>query len=94
MELSDAKSYLKIDDSDDDLYIDSLIEISLIYIDAMVSENYKTDPKAVKLATLLQYKLIADMYENRGTEIANNTKQDKIVVSILDKLSNYEGDII
>lgn len=42
----------------------------------------------MKLANLLQKKLIADMFENRGTEISNSTK-DTIVTTILDKLSNY-----
>ncbi|MNP84829.1 hypothetical protein D3C76_1843090 [compost metagenome] len=56
----------------------------------MVGIFYKADEKAVKLATLLQKKLVNDMYENRNTEIPSNTKQDRIVTSILDKLSNYE----
>lgn len=90
MTLDDIKQYLHIDYEDEDLYLTELIEISQIYIDSMVGEDYKTDVKAVKLAELLQKKLISDMYENRGTEIASNTKKDIIVTSILDKLSNYE----
>ncbi len=85
---SDTQNYLKIDDYDAD-FIAELIETSQIYIDAMVGEAYKTDEKAIKLATLLQKKLISDMYYTRTTEIPSNTKQDKIVTSILDKLSNY-----
>lgn len=85
---NDAQNYLKADDDDIDL-VTELIETSQIYIDSMVGEAYKLDEKAVKLATLLQKKFIADMYDNRSTEIAANTKQDKIVTSILDKLSNY-----
>lgn len=57
----------------------------------MVGEGYKADEKAIQLSNLLKYKLISDMYENRGTEIPNNTKKDIIVTSILDKLSLY-GD--
>lgn len=86
---TDVKEYLRIDGNEDDTYITELVEISQIYIDSCVGEGYKTDEKAVKLALLLQKKLIADMYVQRGTEIPNNTKQDKITQSILDKLSNY-----
>ena len=91
MEISDIKAYLKIDDEEEDLYLQELIDISLIYIDSMVGEGYKEDTKAVKLANLLQQKLISDMHENRGTEVAGDTKADRIVVSILDKLSGYES---
>lgn len=87
--LEQAKTHLRVDYSDDDGYIATLVDISLIYIDSMAGEAYKTDPKAVNLASLLQLKLISDMYENRGVEIPQNTKQDRISVSILDKLSNY-----
>jgi hypothetical protein len=60
----------------------------------MVGINYKTDAKAVKLATLLQKKLINDMHGNRSSEVSDTMKQDRIVTSILDKLSNYEEVII
>lgn len=56
----------------------------------MVGEAYKKDEKAIKLANLLQKKLIVDMYENRSIDIPNNVKHNRIVTSILDKLSNYE----
>lgn len=84
--LQQASDYSKIEDDED---IQFLVDTSLIYIDSMVGEYYKADEKAVKLADLLQLKLINDMHDNRSTEIPNNTKKDIIVVSILDKLSNY-----
>jgi uncharacterized phage protein (predicted DNA packaging) len=87
--LEQVKNYMRIDCEDDDPYIESLIDISLIYLDSMVGEAYKIDTKAVKLANLLQLKLINDMYENRSIEIPKNTKQDRMYTSILDKLSNY-----
>lgn len=89
MTLEEVKKYLKIDDDYEDTDIQELIDTSKIYIDSMVGEAYKTDEKALKLADLLQKKLIADMYENRSTELPTGTKQDRIVTSILDKLSNY-----
>lgn len=91
--LEQAKTHLRVDCNDDDNYITSLLDISLIYIDNMAGESYKVDPKAVKLADLLQLKLISDIYENRGTEIPQNTKQDRISMSILDKLSTYTDTI-
>ena len=94
MEIEEAKSYLKIDGNEEDTEIQALIENSQIYIDMMVGENYKVDDKAVKLAVLLQQKLMTDMYDNRSTEIPGNTKADRIVVSILDKLGNYEEVIV
>lgn len=90
MTLDDLKLYLYIDSTDEDTYLTELIEVSQIYIDSMVGEDYKTDEKAVKLATLLQKKLCSDMYENRGTDVQLKTKKDIIVTSILDKLSLYE----
>lgn len=90
--LERAKEYLRIDYEDEDLYIQSLIEISEIYIESMVGVNYKIDEKALNLANLLQLKLISDMYEQRSTEVQNNTKQDRIVTSILDKLSIIDNE--
>ncbi|EPY2275484.1 head-tail connector protein [Clostridium sporogenes] len=87
MTLEEVKQYIRIDDNYEDNFLNQLIEVSEIYIDSCVGRNYKTDLKAVKLATLLQKKLIADMYQNRSTEITNNTKQDRIVTSILDFLA-------
>lgn len=93
MTLEEVKKYIIIDDDYEDDFLNDLIETSEIYIDSMVGEDYKVDKKAMKLANLLQKKLIADMYENRSTEVPQSTKQDRIVTSILDKLSNYAGDL-
>lgn len=87
MTLQEIKDYLRIDYEEP--LLPELIETSEIYIDFMVGEYYKQDAKAVKLANLLQKKLITDMYEARSTEVLNNAKQSRIVTSILDKLSNY-----
>jgi len=87
--LEDVKTYLRIDYEEDDNFLDSLIEVSEEYIDSCVGTAYKSDEKAIKLANLLQKKLISNMFENRGTEISNSTKKDNIVTTILDKLSNY-----
>lgn len=88
MTLETVKNYLRIDFIDDDVLLNTLIEVSAIYINSCVGEAYKKDIKLVKLAELLQLKIITDLYENRSTEIASNTKKDMTVTTILDKLSN------
>lgn len=89
MTLEEIKAYLRIDYEDDDDILSELLIVSEEYINSCVGIGYKSDEKAMKLAKLLQKKLIYDMYEKRGMEIANNTKKDTIVITILDKLSNY-----
>lgn len=89
MTLNDVKTYLRIDYDEEDDFLSELLIVSEEYINSCVGTRYKSDEKAIKLADLLQKKLIYDMYEKRGTEIANNTKKDTIVTTILDKLSNY-----
>lgn len=91
MTTEEVKKYLRIDDDYEDDFIEELIATSEIYINTCVGLSYKTDEKAMKLATLVQKKIIADMYENRSSEVENKTKQDRIVTTILDKLSNYEA---
>lgn len=90
MILDEVKNYLRVDGNDEDSFIQELIETSEIYIDSCVGESYKADEKAVKLANLAQKKIINDMYENRSSEVPQSTKQDRIILTIFDKLSNYE----
>lgn len=94
MTLEDIKNYLRIDDTEEDLFLQSLMEVAEIYIDSCVGEEYKTNDKAIKLAELLEKKIIADLYENRGTT-ADNIKKDTIVTTILNTLALYQevGDI-
>lgn len=89
--LSEAKQYLRIDYNDEDKYIETLILTSGIYIDSMVGEVYKESEKLVMLADILQLKIVSDMYEMRSADIGSSSTRDRITVSILDKLSNYEG---
>ena len=89
MTLEEVKNYLRIDYDDDDDILNDLLVVSEEYICSCAGTEYKNDEKAMKLATLVQKKLIYDMYEKRGTEIADNTKKDTIVTTVLDKLSNY-----
>lgn len=92
MTLEDIKNYLRIDDTEEDLFLQSLMEVAEIYIDSCVGEEYKTNDKAIKLAELLQKKIIADLYENRGTTV-DNIKKDVIVTTILNTLALYQAPI-
>lgn len=92
MTLEEAKSYLRIEYEEDDVLIYDLMLASEAYIDECAGTAYKNHEKAITLSNLLQKKLIADMFENRGTEISNSTKKDNIVTTILEKLSNYTED--
>ena len=92
-----AKEYLRVGYDDDNDYITELIDISEAYIDGCVGTAYREKDKynseeeykrGCRLATLLQKKVISDMYDVRGTTVSNNTKQDKITQTILDKLAN------
>ncbi|SMC19333.1 uncharacterized phage protein (possible DNA packaging) [Clostridium acidisoli DSM 12555] len=89
MTLDYLKNLLRIDFTDDDSYLADLIDIAQIYIDFCVGEAYKTDDKALKLADILLQKFVTDMNTNRSTTISENIKQDRIVTTTLDLLSNY-----
>ena len=93
--LSDIKTYLNIDEGDmyyDDL-LSSLLDVANIYVEKCVGTGYKLSEQGIKLANILIRKLVVDMFENRGSTIDNNIKQDRIVTSILEVLSNeYSGD--
>lgn len=89
MTLDEAKAYLRIDFSDDDNFIQSLIDISTIYIDTCCGTTYKTIDNLVKLAKLAQYKLIADMYEKR-TGFVERESRDIIIDTIFSSLANAE----
>lgn len=95
--LDEAKKYLRVGYDDDNDYILELIEISEAYIDGCVGTAYKEKSnyeneeeykKGRRIAALLQKKIISDMYDIHGTTISNNTKQDNITKTILDKLAN------
>lgn len=97
IKLQEAKEYLRVGYDDDNDYITELIDISEAYIDGCVGTAYREKDKynseeeykkGCRLATLLQKKVISDMYDVRGTTVSNNTKQDKITQTILDKLAN------
>lgn len=83
--LQEAKEYLRVGYDDDNDYITELIDISEAYIDGCVGTAYREKDKynseeeykrGCRLATLLQKKVISDMYDVRGTTVSNNTKQD------------------
>lgn len=95
MTLEEIKNYLRIEHNEEDIYLENLIEESLIYIDSCVGEGYKNDLKGIKLCNILQKKLIADLYENRGTTIQiQKFSYDNITKTILSKLALMGEEII
>lgn len=85
MKLSDLKQYLRIDYDDEDAFLETLIEVSEVYITECCGEAYKSHERLLKLANIVQLKLISDMYEKR-TASANESR-DIVVATIFDKLS-------
>ena len=77
MTLEEAKNYLRIDDNFDDVYIESLIDTTQIYIDSCVGEAYKSNDK-----------LVNDLYDSKSSHIQNNMVRDRIVETIFMKLAN------
>lgn len=71
--LEEAKSYLKVENSDDDITITSLITASDLYIKNSCGNYIEND-----LSTLAQKLLIAHWYENREPV----GKADKLAFSL------------
>lgn len=92
MTLEEIKNYLRIDFNDDDIFLTELIEVSQIYIDKCVGEEYKADEKCLKLSGILHKKFISEMYETRSPVVSEKMKQDITVTTILDILSNVGSD--
>lgn len=89
--LEDMKRYLNVDDDYDDKLINELMEVAEIYINSCVGVYYKNSELGLKLSAILIKKLVADMYENRGTTITstNIPRPDRISMTILDSLANF-----
>ncbi|MDU1566418.1 MAG: head-tail connector protein [Clostridium sp.] len=89
--LEEIKVYLNIDleDSYYDQLLNEYLTASFLYIVKMVGSSWITDEICIKLCKILQKKIIADLFENRTTEIPNSTKRDIMVTSILDTLSLF-----
>lgn len=89
--LAEVKKYLNIDS--EDTYYDELlteyIQASFLYIIKMAGTSWVTDSICINLSKIVQKKIIADLFENRTTEVANSTKRDIMVNSILDTLAIY-----
>lgn len=78
MTLNDTKLYLKVDNTADDTFIQSLIAAATSYINQQTGKTKKVvDDVEVDISTDELYNLclkmmIAHWYENRGVEIAGN----------------------
>ena len=86
--LTEVKQYISVDFDDDDQLIKDEIDIAQIYIDECCGIDYKTDDKKVRLASLLLKSIVKFMYENRSLVVTSNIKQNNVVKTIMDILSN------
>lgn len=86
MTLEEVKQYLRIDFDDDDDLLKELISVSETYIDKTVGTGYKKDDSLLKIAKIVQKKLINEMYRNRSTGAIERI-QDRTVTTMLDVLS-------
>lgn len=87
LDLEEVKAYLRVCDNDSDLQIQQMMLMAETYLDSICGEGYKKDPKLVKLSKILLLKLIADLYECRGSTIEGNLKQDRFATNIIQILS-------
>lgn len=92
MTLEEYKSWSHIDYNDEDDLLNEIIEVAQIYLDSKCGEEYKKEPKAVKLANLALRKIVNDLYENRTGQVASNYKEDPVVKSIVAKLTLYNWE--
>lgn len=88
LNLEELKNYLKIDYDYEDEFLKELLDISEAYIQSCCTDSYKNNERLLKLATLAQRKLVADMYSNRNTTIDNKSKRDTMITTIFDLLAN------
>lgn len=88
--LKDMKDYLRVDSNEEDILIQDLIDASIIYIDECCGNAYKTIDNKIKLADIVVKKLVADMYEDRGSNNEGNIKQNRTVTTILEVLADKD----
>lgn len=92
VDLKDMKEYLRVDYEDDDKLIQDLIKETEIYIDSCVGKKYRgTDEE--KLADILLRKIVKNLYDDKSLYLdTKKVKYDRISSTILDILSNCDGD--
>lgn len=86
--LEEFKNYLRVYDDEDDNMISSFIDVAVEYVNSTTGKEFSLENKKMKkysLFLLLVKKIVADLYENRGT--GTDVKRDIIVTTILDSLS-------
>lgn len=94
LSLEELKNYLRILDSEEDIYLQNLLDESDTYIKICVGDYTKITDKTLvtNLVKLVQKKICADLYENRSSYIEKNKVDRDITVStVLQKLSTLTG---
>lgn len=74
--LEDVKSYLGLDDIEDQFVKKNIIRqinVAELYLEDAIGENYPRDDERAKELALM---LVGDMYDNRSTkEVSSNTRK-------------------
>lgn len=72
--LEEAKSYLRVDFSDDDNLITSLINASDEYLKAAINSTYDATSERAKTLALI---VVGDLYDNRelSEKVSGNTRR-------------------
>ena len=92
MTLEEAKLYLRIDGSDEDLLITSLIKTSQELVEGIIRKNltdYETLPETIKQAMLYS---IATMYESRQVRKEGGISIDELVDTLKKVLFAYREE--
>lgn len=89
MDLNFVKNYLKIDFDDDDELINMLISTAKEYIINAIG-NFDESKTSHKLLLL---SIVANLYENRGTNAKSNEKIAYTIKSLITQLQLSEVDI-
>ncbi|MEG1107201.1 MAG: head-tail connector protein [Eubacterium sp.] len=90
LDLKETKDYLRVDYTDDDLFIGECILASAAYIEQSVGQSFKKNDHLKELASIVQKKIISDLYEKRETTVNDYIKQSIIVRTIFDMLALEE----
>lgn len=83
--LDDVKQYLRVDHSDDDVLIDSMLMAAQEYVENFTKRTYENDsyglvvPATVRMAILL---LVAHWYDNRSVQAIGTVVSAELQYSI------------
>lgn len=91
--LTIAKRHLRIDFSDDDIYIRFLVQAAIEYVNDAVDAAVLNDSRNEQRITLLMMVIITDMYEHRSMSFeGGSSKVQYTIRSIINQLQAGDDD--